>query len=138
MEVWHRFWSDVRCVRFNRFLEGSVEWTGRTPQDPNGHSLLGPVIRRPSEVCTLFAMNSYVYATAADAPIIIAPDFAHMSTGEAANPVWTQAIQLIAQIHYAVDLGPYIIEPDGGVSNPWPRLRRRPPTIASRVSTETG
>ena len=75
----------------------------------------------------LFAVNSYVYATAADAPIIIAPDFVHMSTGEAANPVWTQAIQLIAQIHYAVDLGPYIIETDGEASNPWPRLRRRPP-----------
>ena len=71
----------------------------------------------------LFALNSYVYATAADASIIIALDFVHVSTGEVANFVWTQAIQLMAPIHYAREFGPSIHETNGEASNPGPRLR---------------
>ena len=87
----------------------------------------------------LLAVNSfYVYATAAKAPIIIAPDFVQTNFGDAADLSSAQAKHLTAVIEYEGDFGPSIIQTDGEASHPGATPAQERPTFTCSVSTKTG
>ena len=123
------FFCDFRILFF------SFQWLSSNQPGPNRiqlewtRLLLGCTTKAMVIVFGRSSLSNsfYVYATAADAPIIIAPDFVQIKFGEAADLGAAQAKQFTALVKYANAFGPSIIQTDGEASHPRPRLRRRGP-----------